>query len=98
MITRTLENGGNMNESERHELQAIQEDVTEIKNTFVEVQKSLKHSQNVTGFQFMFGLGIAGMATGMPLAGCRNIIMGLAAFFIGEAKPLSPYLMPRIKK
>jgi uncharacterized membrane protein YjjP (DUF1212 family) len=89
-----------MNESETHELQAIREDVKEIRNALTRLQKSSKQRQKVTGFQFVFGLGLSAMVVGMTLTGYQDIIKGVVAFFIGLALCLyilSSILMPRVK-
>jgi len=72
-----------MADSERNELQAIRKDITEIKSTLAEVQKSLKRSQNIGWRQFVFGIGLTAMVVGMSLTGCRDTMMGFVIFGIG---------------
>ena len=74
-----------MEEDKENRLETMREEFTEIKGRLAEVQKLLKRNQGVTGFQFIFGLGITAMIVGMTLTGCRDVIMGLVAFFIGLA-------------
>jgi len=87
-----------MEEDKENRLKAVQEELQEIKGTLAQVQKLLKRNQGVTGFQFIFGLGITAMIVGMTLTGSRDTTMGLVAFLIGLALCLTSFIVPRLKK
>jgi hypothetical protein len=78
-----------MDDSERHELQAIREDVMEIKGTCAEVRESLKRSQKASGRQTLYMLGLPTMVVGITLTRVESIVLGLVIFGIGVALCLS---------
>lgn len=82
-----------MNESERNEFQAIQEDIAkkdkEIKDMLGHLQESLKRSQKATGRQALYMLGLTAMVVGMTLTGIENTVSGVVIFGVGVALCLS---------
>ena len=82
-----------MNESEKHEIQAIREDIAkrdkELKDMFLQLQESLKRSQRWSTRQTLYMLGLTTMVVGMTLTGIENIVRGLVLFGVGVALCLS---------
>jgi len=87
-----------MEEDKENRLKAVQEELAEIKGTLADVQELVKRNQGVTGFQFIFVLGITAMIVGMTLTGSRDATMGLVVFFIGLALCALSFTVPRLKK
>jgi len=87
-----------MNESEKHEIQAIREDIAkkdkEINDMLGHLQESLKRSQKVSGRQFLYMLGLTAMVVGITLTGIENTVSGRVVFGLGVALCLS--IIPRI--
>jgi len=78
-----------MNESEKHEIQAIREDIAErhkeIKDVLLQLQESFKRGQKVSSFRFVYELGLTAMIVGMTLTGLQDLIKGLLVFRVGLA-------------
>ena len=65
-----------MDETEENPLKVIKADIKEIKDGIKCIEESVKKTEGISKYYFLFSAGLAGMATGMGLSVTGNETWG----------------------